>query len=285
MALRRRTRRPRLSSRRRPASAERIAENRRALKFYAAVGVGAALLLALAIFARPRPVDKTTGCETDQLLPKAHTVLVIDQTDAFTPAQITYAKKVLLYEYDRLHRYDLLTVRGVGDDADTPFRNFKLCRVQKRAEVYGIAVNEDQVARRFETVAGKPMARYLDSLARVGEAETSPLVETLSNISREEDFGPGVGSRRLVVISDLAQNSANFSQYRNKGAKVALPTELGVFRADLKGATVRVHYLLRPSLRRLQGPAHQATWQDYFERAGAKDIKIGWGVGLGDTKR
>lgn len=285
MARGRNPRRRLLSSRRRPASAERIAENRRAVKFYAAVGVGAALLLALAILARPKPVDTATGCQTDQLLPKAHTVLVIDQTDRFTPAQITYAKTVLLYEYDRLHRYDLLTVRGVGANADTPLRDFRLCRVQKRAEVYGIAVNEDQVAHRFETVAGKPMARYLDSLARVGEAETSPLVETLSNISREEDFGPGVGARRLVVISDMAQNSANFSQYRDRGAKVELPSELGVFRADLKGATVRVHYLLRPSLRRLQGPQHQATWRDYFERAGARDVKIGWGVGLGDTKR
>lgn len=255
------------------------------MKFYALVGVGAAVLLALAILARPKPVDKATGCETDQLLPTAHTVLVIDQTDAFTPAQITYAKKVLLYEYDHLHRYDLLTVRGVGTNADTPIRNFTLCRVPKRAEVYGIAVNEDQVAHRFETVAGKPMARYLDSLARVGEAETSPLVETISNISREEDFGPGVRDRRLVVISDMAQNSANFSQYKKAGAKVALPSELGVFQPDLKGATVRVHYLLRPSLRRIQGAEHEATWQAFFERAGAKDVKIGWGVGLGDGKR
>ena len=285
MALGRGPRRRLLSSRRRPASAERVAETQRALKFYAVVVVGAALLVLLAILARPKPVDVATGCETDQLLPKAHTVLVIDQTDRFTPAQITYAKTVLLYEYDRLHRYDLLTVRGVGENADTPLRNFKLCRVQKRAEVYGIAVNEDQVAHRFETVAGKPMARYLDSLARVGEAETSPLVETISNISREEGFGPGVGQRRLVIISDMAQNSANFSQYKNKGSQVALPTELGVFRPDLKGASVRVHYLLRPSLRRLQGPAHEATWQDYFERSGAKDIKFGWGVGLGDAKR
>jgi hypothetical protein len=243
------------------------------------------VLLLLMMLARPKPVDVATGCATDQLLPKAHTVLVIDQTDRFTPAQITYAKTVLLYEYDRLHRYDLLTVRGVGDNADTPMRNFKLCRVQKRDEVYGIAVNEDQVAHRFETVAGKPMARYLDSLAHVGEAETSPLVETLSNISREEDFGPGVGARRLVIVSDMAQNSANFTQYRDAGARVALPRDLGVFRPDLKGATVRVHYLLRPSLRRLQGPAHQATWQDYFERAGARDVKLGWGVGLGDAKR
>jgi hypothetical protein len=285
MARVRPPRRRRLSSRRRPASAERIAENRRAVKFYAVVGVGAALLVALAILARPKPVDKATGCETDQLLPNAHTVLVIDQTDAFTPAQITYAKTVLLYEYDHLRRYDLLTVRGVGSNADTPLRDFKLCRVQKREEVYGIAVNEDQVAHRFETVAGKPMARYLDSLARVGEAETSPLVETLSNISREEDFGPGVSARRLVIISDMAQNSAKFSQYRDKGAKVALPSDLGVFRPDLKGAAVRVHYLLRPSLRRLQGSDHQAAWQDYFERAGAKDVKFGWGIGLGDAKR
>jgi hypothetical protein len=110
-------------------------------------------------------------------------------------------------------------------------------------------------------------------------------VETISNISREEDFGSGVASRRLVVISDMAQNSANFSQYNHKGAQVALPTELGVFRPDLKGATVRIHYLLRPSLRRIQGPEHQETWQAFFERAGAKDVKIGWGVGLGDRSR
>lgn len=285
MALRRTTRRPRLGTRKRAASAERTAETRRALKFYAIVAVGAALLLAVGIFARPRSLDTRTGCETDQLLPNAHTVVVIDQTDRFTPAQITYAKTVLLYEYDHLRRYDLLTVRGVGDNADTPLRNFKLCRVQKRGEVLGLAVNEDQVAHRFETVAGKPLARYLDSLARVGEAETSPLVETIANISREEDFGPGVHDRRLVVISDMAQNSANFSQYRDKGAQVVLPSELGVFRPDLKGASVRIHYLLRPSLRRLQGPAHQDAWEAFFRQAGAKDIKIGWGVGLGDGKR
>jgi hypothetical protein len=277
-------RRPRLG-RGRPASAQRIEENRRAAKFYLIAGLGAAALLALAVLAQPKPVDKVTGCDTDQLLPRGHTVLIIDQTDAFTATQITYAKKVLLYEYDHLRRHDLLTVRGVGNDADTPLRDFKLCRVPKRAEVLGIAVNEEQVAQRFEAVAGKPMARYLDSLARVGEAETSPLVETISNISREDDFGPGVRDRRLVVISDMAQNSANFSQYNHKGAQVALPTELGVFRPDLKGATVRIHYLLRPSLRRIQGAEHEETWQAFFERAGAKDVKIGWGVGLGDAKR
>jgi len=284
MALRRKPIRRKLASRRRPPSSEQIAENRRAAIFYAVTAVGLVLLIALGVWSRPKPVD-TSGCPTNQMLPSAHTVVVIDQTDRFTPGQIDYAKKVILYEYGRLHRYDRLTVRGVGDDADAPQRKFQLCRVQKRDEVLGIAVNEDQVARHFTEVAGKPLNRYLNSLAKVGEASLSPLVETIATISREDDFGDGVASRRLVVISDLAQHSGNFSQYPRQGGTIALPADLGPYSADLKGAAVRAHYLVRPSLRHVQGEAHQATWRAYFKRQGASDVAIGWGIGLGDGKR
>jgi len=294
MALRRKPVRRKLGLRRRPASGEQVAENRRAAIFYAITALGFVLLVTLGVWSRPKPVD-TSGCPTNQMLPAAHTVVVIDQTDRFTPGQIDYAKKVILYEYGRLHRYDRLTVRGVGDDADAPQRKFQLCRVQKRDEVLGIAVNEDQVARRFADVAGKPLNRYLNSLAKVGEARLSPLVETIATISREDDFGEGVAARRLVVISDLAQHSGNFSQYprqpghdgagRDGGGAIALPADLGPYAADLKGAVVRAHYLVRPSLRRVQGEAHQATWRAYFRRQGASDVAIGWGIGLGDNGR
>lgn len=288
MALRRKPIRRRLSARRRAPSAEAVAETRRAIGFYLITAVGLVLLIALGVWSRPKPVD-TSGCPTNQMLPSAHTVVLIDQTDRFTPGQIDYAKKVILYEYGRLHRYDRLTVRGVGDDADAPQRKFQLCRVQKGEEVLGIAVNEDQVARRFATVAGKPLNRYLNSLAKVGEARLSPLVETIATISREEDFGAGVASRRLVVISDFGQHSGNFSQYSRQpglegGDGIALPADLGPYAADLKGAVVRAHYLVRPSLRHVQGEAHQATWRAYFKREGASDVAIGWGLGLGDSK-
>ena len=87
MALRRKPIRRKLASRRRPPSSEQIAENRRAAIFYAVTAVGLVLLIALGVWSRPKPVD-TSGCPTNQMLPSAHTVVVIDQTDRFTPGQI-----------------------------------------------------------------------------------------------------------------------------------------------------------------------------------------------------
>ena len=48
------------------------------------------------------------------------------------------------------------------------------------------------------------------------------------------------------------------------------------------GWQVRVHYVRRPELVRLQTQSHRDFWVRWFEQAGA-DVQLGWGLQMVDA--
>ena len=90
--------------------------------------------------------------------------------------------------------------------------------------------------------------------------------------------------RRLVLVSDMAQNSENLSEYRGAGSGLepsdAVKSELT---RDLKGVAVRIHYVHRPELAALQTAQQRDFWRDWFTSQGA-NVKLGWGLYLVDRR-
>jgi len=250
------------------------------------VGAGAVisgLLFVLSVGAPPA-TDPETGCLVGVKLPSQNTLVLIDQTDPLTHAQITYAKALIWSEYNRLGFGGRLSVRGISSDPDAATRELVRCRIQTVDEIKNRPdVNPEFVEEDFEKIVGKPINTYVGSLQNIPSNETSPIAETLVSVMDEDDFDPEVHSRRLVVLSDMAQNSTQYSQYphgRGSHPWEELPS-LSV-RQRFKGVQVRVHYIERRELP-WQGEAHQQAWRQFFGKLGATDVAIGWGRGLGES--
>jgi hypothetical protein len=278
--------RPRAGARRlRPSELRRRTQTRRAVAILAAsaaaiVAVGVALALN-----RTPATDQETGCILGQTVPAAHTVVLVDQTDALSSHQIDYVKALILQEYNRLRPYGELTVRGVRADPDDAGESFSRCRVRRGAEVLGVASNPDMIEAAFRRTVGDALNGYLNGLRHVPTAARSPIIEAVDNAVDAADFGPTVKERRLVIISDMAQNSRNLSEY--DGAGSGLDPSAAVrdeFKRDLKGVAVRIHYVRRPDLERIQTAAQRDFWRDWFTSQGA-NVKLGWGLQLVDGRR
>ena len=269
----------------RPSEVRRRKQTRNAVVILAVsavaiVGVGVALALN-----RTPPTDAETGCIAGQQVPAEHTLVLVDQTDALSSHQIAYVKALILAEYQRLRPYGELTVRGVRANPDDAGDSFSRCRVRRGTEVLGVASNPDLIEAAFKRTVGDALNSYLNGLRDVPDAPRSPIIEAVDNAVDAPDFGPTVAHRRLVLVSDMAQNSDDVSEYRGPGSGLdpsqAVRSELT---RDLKGVAVRIHYVRRPELEALQTSAQRDFWRDWFTSQGA-NVKLGWGLQLVDGRR
>ena len=282
MARRPERRRPRRPAPR-PVSDRRRQEDRRAFIILsmalAAVGAVGALLWV----SRTPALDEQTGCGRGDITPPAHTVVLIDQTDRLTRTQINYVKVLIQSEYQRLSPQAKLTVRSISSDPDRDVREFARCRVRRGTEVSGVTNNPDMIEDAFKRIVGNALNQYLNDLEKAQTAEASTLVETVASVADSADFGRNVRERRLVIVSDMAQHSPALNQYAEPGVYRITPEVRQVFGRELEGVDVRVHYVIRPALARLQTQSHRQFWTDWFRSEGA-DVRLGWGLDMVDAR-
>ncbi len=282
-----RDRRPvgRASARRRPAEARRRADTRRAIFILAGAAVAILGVVAALFLSRTQPLDAESGCVLGRLIPPEHTVVLIDQTDPLTARQIAYVKAVILAEYDRLRPQGKLTIRSIGANSDTDANAFARCRVRRGSEVSGLASNPEMIEGAFRRTVGDALNAYLNSLRTVPTSPRSPILEAAAQAQDAPDFGPTVAARRLVIVSDMAQNSDLDSEYHGPGSGLALSARAqDTLGRDMKGVVVRIHYVRRPALDAIQTPEQRAFWTDWFRDQGATSVKLGWGLQLVDGR-
>lgn len=253
-------------------------EKNRAKLFQALAVIGAisAVAIGLVIVGHvltPPPTDPDTGCPIGDPVPIAHTIILIDETDQLSPSELDYARSLVRTEYAWLPVGGRLTVRNITADPYAS-HDVSICRMRDGKSGNGLTVTPEFLQQQFDKVAGAQIERLLADLAHAKPQDASPILETVSEARRRPDFGKEVIDRRLIIHSDLAQHSDDFSQYGAR--KVDLPSALGLFGADFSGVKVRLHYIRRRALANMQrSAAHSRFWTNYFERQGASDVVIG----------
>ncbi len=226
-------------------------------------------------------VDEITGCPSNGRMPEAHTIILVDETDALNPDTIEYAKNVIYNEYRWLPIGGRMTVRNVISNPDLA-EDIVFCRIEDGSNANGIIDNPRMIQQRFDEIAGERLQQLYEALSVAPEQEQSPIAEFVSIAMDRTNFGRNVADRRLILLSDMAQHSDIASQY---GAAPLLDPDapaLDHLEREMAGVHLRIHYLRRPELARLQTDAHRAFWTGYFANMGADDIALGRGLLLGE---
>jgi hypothetical protein len=188
--------------------------------------------------------------------PKAHLVLLVDATDPFTFAQ----KKSFLLLIDRLTKPEftsqgtLLSVFVVGENVETNAEPaFERCSPGSGNEKSELTHNLQLWRERFERDFQKPLREV-----------------ALQLVSLSFQKHGVKGSKRLLLVSDLLQNTPELSLYKEtpNWDDLRRRADIQRLRADLAGVDVEAHLLLNSP--NIQNRRFIKFWEDYFADMGAR---------------
>lgn len=210
----------------------------------------------------------------------AHTVILVDETDELPRDELVFTKALILNEYYWLPEGGRLTVRNITADPDTA-EDIVVCRMNDGSGELGITKNPKKLHQDFERIAGKRLDELFTDLRTATPQKKSPILEFIAAALDRPNFSANIKSRRIVILSDMAQYSSVLNQYgRRKKPRFDAPG-LAELKRDMNGVSVRIQYVRRPKLAFLQTEEHRRFWTNYFKHQGA-DVALGHSLLLGE---
>lgn len=239
-------------------------EQRQALAIWSTIIVFVlAFIVAYAALPAPESLDEETLCPRD-LTPPLQTVILIDKTDPLTETHLVALAKIINSEKDRLPRHGHLQI--VVLESELSMR-FSLCRPGDGNDANVWKENPERLQQAFEKRFAKPLNELLAQLTLGSAAPHSPIMEAIETVAI--GFAATVPTKRLIVVSDMLQNTGTISHYhQDQRAPGQKPSSI----ANLQGVAVEILYLQRD--RRLQDQAHHEFWKAYF--AASKAASLRW---------
>lgn len=229
----------------------------------------------------PEEYDAETLCLVDALPP--HRVVVIDKTDLYSPEQADGIEHLILDQRDGLAVGERLSLYELNESGQLLNTNrFSLCNPGAGEQVNPLYRNPERVQARYEALFADPLDRALADLVLPKDAPSSPIIEALARLAQDPTFDNTVPGRRIVLVSDMLQNSDIFSVYgRRRGAlEDRIPPAGTVANAirdtygdSLRGVRLEVRLIPRESWQDEQHGPLQAYWDDVFRRLG---VAVSW---------
>jgi hypothetical protein len=258
--------------------------DRRGIMILCGIGGFAAVLLAtVAGVMWSRPIIGPDNCvyRDKRLLrraPSDQTVVLVDQSEALTETHRRFALSFIKdyvaddAQFPVRSRIALFTFskRNFEASGNPSFRpTSDLCRPPSHGnELYE---NNRKITKDFYARFLVPVTGALEQSLSTEVGERSPILETLQMISRSQEIDDG-GRKTLIVVSDMLQNTAGFSHYRDRRSYEEFVRSgfASDVKADWRDWNIIVLYLRRYRDRHLQQGAHVDFWQRYFHDAGGK---------------
>ena len=221
------------------------------------------------------PLDASTMCPSPG--PLGHQVVLIDTTDPLNDAQKAALDLILtrLAEKETPPGY-LVSVFVLGEHFKTDAKPLiELCNPGTEQGHSELSENLSQIRRRYRDRFLQPLFAQTEQMLRNQSAKESPILEmlqmvSLNSIARHDVDGP----RRLIVLSDLLQNSKPLSMYREipAYADFAKTDYAGKTRIGFAGVEVEVWLLQNTTGEKQKRLAD--FWQRYFLENKAVSFKL-----------
>ncbi len=131
-------------------------------------------------------------------------------------------------------------------------------------------------AARCESLFSGPLREAVTRAANGPHFLRSPILEAIREVASQPEFTEGRGPRKLIVASDLEQNTATLSFYRSVPSFAAFWNSAcaAPLRVDLHGVPVDVLYLPRGTAATTLGSSLEHFWRQYLTACGAKSVRI-----------
>ncbi len=231
-------------------------------------------------------LDPRTLCPSDGSM--GQTILLIDTTDPLPPATQTRLKQLLQGFGDSqnslyLPRSHELIVYHLTSSISKmskrkPLRVCNPGNPEERGIIDNLISSPAEAKRnwrKFELLRKRAYLRIKEQT----EEEQSPLLESLALVSAANIPILGVEEQRkptrLILFSDMLQNSKNLSHYQSLPTMKVFKSLVGFsdMKSALRGADVLLVYVRRTGLEHKQTPRHYYWWTQAIELFGGHLIE------------
>lgn len=237
----------------------------------------------LALTLRPAEYDADTLCIAGIVPP--HRVVIIDKTDLYSTQQAAVIERIILTQRDTLAVGERLSLFELDESGRLDATNqFSLCNPGSGDQVNPLYRNPDRIQARYEFLFDAPLQQALSDLVVPKDAPQSPILEALAELAQEPSMAQTVPGRRIILVSDMLQNSEIFSVYgRSRGAVFdrlppvadtveAIREEYGM---ALAGVVLEIHLIERRGWESEQNGALRTYWTQVFSQLG---VTMSWHV-------
>ncbi|KQN02372.1 hypothetical protein ASE82_08415 [Sphingomonas sp. Leaf230] len=238
--------------------------------------IGAAILAAIGglyIYAGRANPNLAAGNLCPDSGPVAITAVVVDVTDPASRVTQAAIRSRILAAAEELPRFGMLKIFAAGADESALLQPlFAKCNPGTKADVNELTSSPELVQKRYDEGFEAPLSKALDGVLDVPTADASPILEGIQAVTVAA-FPPGVAKlpRRLLVASDLIQNSQAFSMYGGPLNEDAAERVGEAIPAQLEGVNVELLMIRRAAQDTLQtSPEFVDFWEGWFGAAGAR---------------
>ncbi|MDB4324737.1 hypothetical protein N9971_00170 [bacterium] len=210
-------------------------------------------------------VDDVTNCPVDRSHQYSSTVILIDRTDAITPSQRRYLASIVNDLKSEFRLFEKVAIYPIdSSSAAAPMPLFSKCSPGDPNQANALFENPELLREEFDREFAVPFERAFDGFQDHTSTE-SPIVETIQAVMNNHRLDARINSQKLIVISDLLQNTNECSHYRSDGDWGGCSTSV----PELYNVSASLIYLWRDAPRRIPRGAHLRLWEQYFAANGA----------------
>jgi hypothetical protein len=218
-----------------------------------------------------RPRDPVTGCPVAGA--RGHTLVLLDLTDALTPDQQTHVQERLTRIESEIPRDELLSVWVLGSTSEGALQRV-FCRCSPGRQVSWWSDNPRFAGVRDDSLMSRPLAIAVERLSMGREAHRSGIAAAIAEVTGLAEFESCAGPRHLIVVSDLRENSTEWSIYRGDARNTTLKSAFkpAVLHATLRGIPVDMVVIGRAGRPDQEGLLLRDLWKSYLMAAGASSV-------------
>ena len=231
-----------------------------------ALGVLAAGAYVYATVPRPPALDHTSLCPVNG----AHsvTVVLLDSTDEIPDIAKREIRTTLVDLAETLPTYQLLEIRLLDAKLAGGRLIFSKCNPGDGSDLSEYTANPRLAKQRWMDGFREPLDQALDAGFVPSPGKLSPIMETIQRIAVERFTGRNVENvpKTLVVISDMMENSPDYSQYTGDLSydRFKKSTAYKKVQTDLHGAEVLIYYIQRHTRRPIDSVDHIRFWAEWI---------------------
>jgi hypothetical protein len=244
----------------------REAANRRYAGFTAGVLFSVLALSVTVWLLRPANLDAATLCPTDKPL-AGHTVVIVDRTDLWTPAMgsaLTQLVENAQRDTDKYEKFSIVSL----DAQQSVHPLFSVCNPGEPTFFSDLYRGRRYTTRDFEDRFVGAAERIVEDVREPSEANTSPIVEYVHRWLGSDDFNANVRNRRLILVSDMRQNSALYSMYASAEDRLGEVVERQ-FGPSAAGVAFDVYFVAHGRDHNVTEDEVRTAWDQAFDRIGA----------------
>ena len=161
-------------------------------------------------------LDERTLCRSSG--PINVTSILLDLTDPLSRTQQDRLRTIIENEIAASTTDTMITLGVVSEFPNNWGAKYAKCKPATGADANPIYENPTQIAERYNQEFLTPIKQLIDETLTSAAENKSPIMEALQSLIAETpDFTTVPGQKKVVVVSDMLQNSDELSFYRSQG--------------------------------------------------------------------